>query len=170
MSYRAHMGQVFEVLAEGLAPFVDRRMAAYLDTGSGTDWIREARKWEARAKRDQAQLKTLQEQVGKLITPEQVQTTETELATTRAQLEATRLEALRLKVALQEGLPADLAARLVGEDQEALMADARTLKGLVKPTRGTPDREAGTAPSDNSTPSLTADQALRAAIGIPRKS
>jgi hypothetical protein len=31
------MGQVFEVLAEGLAPYVDRRMAAHLDADA--DWI-----------------------------------------------------------------------------------------------------------------------------------
>jgi hypothetical protein len=31
------MGNVFEVLAEGLAPYVDRRMAAHLD--ADTDWI-----------------------------------------------------------------------------------------------------------------------------------
>ena len=37
MSYRAQMGQVFEVLAEGLAPYVDRRMAAHLDADA--DWI-----------------------------------------------------------------------------------------------------------------------------------
>lgn len=37
MSYRAQMGAVFEVLAEGLAPYVDRRMAAHLDTDD--DWI-----------------------------------------------------------------------------------------------------------------------------------
>lgn len=35
-SYRAQMGEAFEVLAEGLAPFVDRRMAAYLPDD---EWI-----------------------------------------------------------------------------------------------------------------------------------
>ena len=35
-SYRAQMGEAFEVLAEGLAPFVDRRMAA---TFPGDEWI-----------------------------------------------------------------------------------------------------------------------------------
>jgi hypothetical protein len=33
------MGHVFEVLAEGLAPFVDQRMAAHLEADTDTDWI-----------------------------------------------------------------------------------------------------------------------------------
>lgn len=37
MSYRAQMGEVFELLAEGLAPYVDRRMAAYL--ADDDEWI-----------------------------------------------------------------------------------------------------------------------------------
>ena len=37
MSYRAAVGDVLEVLAEGLAPYVDRRMAAHLRSES--DWI-----------------------------------------------------------------------------------------------------------------------------------
>ena len=34
--YRAQVGMVFEAIAEGLAPFVDKRMAAHLE---GDDWI-----------------------------------------------------------------------------------------------------------------------------------
>jgi hypothetical protein len=37
VSYRARMGDVFEALAEGLAPYVDRRMAAHLH--GERDWI-----------------------------------------------------------------------------------------------------------------------------------
>ena len=35
--YRAQVGMAFEAIAEGLAPYVDRRMAAHLD--GGDDWI-----------------------------------------------------------------------------------------------------------------------------------
>ena len=35
-SYRAQVGVAFEVLAEGLAPFVDRRMAAHIPDD---EWI-----------------------------------------------------------------------------------------------------------------------------------
>ena len=34
--YRAQVGMAFEAIAEGLAPYVDKRMAAYLE---GDDWI-----------------------------------------------------------------------------------------------------------------------------------
>lgn len=35
--YRAQVGMAFEAIAEGLAPYVDKRMTAYLD--GGEDWI-----------------------------------------------------------------------------------------------------------------------------------
>ena len=35
--YRAQVGMAFEAIAEGLAPYVDKRMAAHLD--GGADWI-----------------------------------------------------------------------------------------------------------------------------------
>lgn len=42
MSYRAQVGDVLEVLAEGLAPYVDLRMAAHLEADDGSDWILKA--------------------------------------------------------------------------------------------------------------------------------
>lgn len=58
-----------------------------------------------------------------------------ELAEQREQeLEAERLERLRLTVAAQVGLPADMAARLQGQTEEELKEDAERLKEFVKPT------------------------------------
>jgi hypothetical protein len=42
-------------------------------------------------------------------------------------------ENLRLKVAIEKGLPADLVGRLQGDTAEALAADADTLLSLIKP-------------------------------------
>lgn len=39
---------------------------------------------------------------------------------------------LRTKIALQHGIPYDLAGRLVGEDEKSIMADAKMLAELVK--------------------------------------
>ena len=39
---------------------------------------------------------------------------------------------LRTRIALQHGIPYDLASRLVGEDEEALTKDAEKLASLVK--------------------------------------
>lgn len=44
---------------------------------------------------------------------------------------AAALEALRLKVALEKGIPANLAARLQGNDYDELSADADSLSELV---------------------------------------
>jgi len=41
-------------------------------------------------------------------------------------------EKLRTKVALENGLPYDLASRLVGDNEEDLKADAERLSGFVK--------------------------------------
>lgn len=40
---------------------------------------------------------------------------------------------LRTKIALENGLPFDLANRLVGEDEASLKADAERLAGFMKP-------------------------------------
>lgn len=132
----------------------------------GTDWQAQARKWEARAKKDAKALEALKQQVNGLISPEQVHSTEQELAASRGEAEAAKAEALRYRVALEQGLPPDLARRLVGDDEEALVADAKALKGLLKPAKATPDAKAGTAP-ESQPPTMTPDQALRAAIGMP---
>lgn len=49
---------------------------------------------------------------------------------------ASELEAIRYSVALEKGLPANLAARLQGTDRESIEADADSLSELVgaKPT------------------------------------
>ena len=40
---------------------------------------------------------------------------------------------MRTKIALENGLPIDLADRLVGEDEETIKADAERLSAFVKP-------------------------------------
>ena len=45
---------------------------------------------------------------------------------------------LRTRIAIKNGLPIDLADRLVGEDEESIMADAERLAGFVKPKATTP--------------------------------
>lgn len=45
---------------------------------------------------------------------------------------------LRTKIALQQGLPYDLAERLVGDNEESLKADAERLAAFVKPKTAPP--------------------------------
>lgn len=67
---------------------------------------------------------------------------------------AKELEALRYKVALEKGLPANLAARLQGADYDELTADAESLAELVstgtKPSVPRADPSQGQRPIGNS--------------------
>jgi hypothetical protein len=54
-----------------------------------------------------------------------------ENAELQKQQETASLEALRLRVALEKGLPANLAARLQGSDYDELAADADSLSELI---------------------------------------
>lgn len=49
------------------------------------------------------------------------------------ELKAERINNLKMQVALQKGLPADLIGRLQGEDAESLAKDADTLLQFIKP-------------------------------------
>lgn len=51
---------------------------------------------------------------------------------TEAKLGSTSKEALKFKVALDAGLPAVLAERLTGDDEDSLKSDAAKLKELIK--------------------------------------
>ena len=47
------------------------------------------------------------------------------------ELTAVKLGALKQKIALEEGVPIEMADRLTGEDEESLRADAKTIKGFM---------------------------------------
>jgi len=60
---------------------------------------------------------------------------------------------LKTKIALENGLPYDLADRLVGDDEESLKADAERLAGFVKKDDPVPplkDSEPNTGSDENS--------------------
>ena len=63
---------------------------------------------------------------------------EKEVAKLNAKIAGYETASLRTKIALQNGLPFDLAERLVGTDEESLKADAERLAGFIKPTTPTP--------------------------------
>jgi len=100
----------------------------------GTDWKAEARKWEARAKENgkaAEQLKAIED--AKKSELEKANERATQAEAKAAQLEAKQL---RTEVAAEAGIPAALAARLTGATREELLADAKALAELVKPSGG----------------------------------
>lgn len=57
---------------------------------------------------------------------------------------------LRTKIAIQNGLPLDLAERLVGDDEASLKADAERLAGFVKPAAPVPPLKSAEQPIQDS--------------------
>jgi len=75
-----------------------------------------------------------------------------EVAKLNAKIAGYETASLRTKIALQNGLPFDLAERLVGTDEETLKADAERLAGFMKPTTPAPplkDPETSTGGNEN---------------------
>jgi hypothetical protein len=126
------------------------------DKQSAADWQQLARKWEARAKKDADNLAKLQAQVKTLVAPETVADKDRAIAEAQAEAKAARLDALRYRIAVEEQLPASMAARLLGEDEDALRADAKELVAALapKPPRRT---DAGKGTGDNGGPPRTTD-------------
>ena len=98
--------------------------------------------------------------------------TDIEKATNRAaeaekRAAAAEQTALRQKVALMRGLPADLVDRLRGDDEPSLIADADALLALLKtPTSPRADPSQGAKPAPHALNGDGLENALRSKLGI----
>ena len=106
-------------------------------TQADKDWKAETEKWKTLARQHEANSK-------KLLAIEESQKTEAQkLVDARAAAEKTatdsQAEAMRLRVAVAKGLPADLIDRLHGSTKEELEADADALLKLFKTQQSTGD-------------------------------
>lgn len=84
----------------------------------------------------------------------------------KAERDAVRVEALRARVALAKGLPADLADRLRGDDEDSMVEDADRLLVLLKPGKPSGDIDQGVrgeASDKDDKPSMNA--LIRSAAG-----
>jgi hypothetical protein len=120
-----------------------------------------SRKWEARAKANARETARLTERLAKL---EDQGKSDIQRAIERAeQAERARAEAelksLRLDVATRKGLPAAMAARLRGDTEEELEADADELLKLViaKATEKTPPQRDADQGKGNGSTGVTGD-------------
>lgn len=73
------------------------------------------------------------------------------VADLNAKIAGYETSSLRTRIALQNGLPLDLADRLVGEDEASIKADAERLAAFMKPKTTVP-------PLRSQEPSLGADE------------
>lgn len=114
--------------------------------------IAESRKWEARAKADAKALADMKKAMANVLTPEQAADKEAALADAIAKAQAAENAATKYRIALAEGLPADLAERLIGSNEDELREDANRLKGLLKPAAPAADARKGQAQTQPATP------------------
>lgn len=106
-----------------------------------TDWREMARKWERRAKADAAKLAQMEQRVKTLVEPETVADKDRALADAQAEARTARHDALRYRIAAEEGLAPTMALRLLGDDEDALRADAKDMAKALTPQ--TPKRTDG---------------------------
>ncbi len=125
---------------------------ADVEKPQGPDWKAQSRKHEARAKESQAELKKLKDAMSQMLSPDQIADKDAALAAANQRAAEAELKATRLDVALAEGLPRDLAVRLVGTTEEELREDAVRLKELVKAPTAVVDAKKGTNPSPQADP------------------
>ena len=131
-----------------------------------TDVEAELEEWKRSSRKHERNLKELRKKVKSLVDPEQVKTVEEEKRQAELQAQQSATEATRYKVALELGLPADLAARVLGDSEDEMREDAARLKELMgKPARGA-SNGAATSGHNTAEPKPTDLNALlRAAAG-----
>lgn len=115
---------------------------------SDTDYAAEAEKWKSLARKHEERAKANAEAAQKLAEYEDAQKSEQEKLTERAEAaeKAARqheTELLRLRVAMANELPAELAERLRGDTEDELQEDAKRLLELVGSQRKPADLDQG---------------------------
>jgi hypothetical protein len=139
-------------------------------------WRTKAGEWEKRAKGNSRRIKELEPKASQFDALEAASKSELERAqeqTTalQAQLETTQRQALVASVALDKGLPANLARRLQGDSREDLEADADELLAQFPPSdngprRPAPDRSQGSSATPSTTdPAQQFASIIRSQIG-----
>lgn len=108
------------------------------------EWAQsELRNVRAEAANYRTRLREAEQKLADATSPEEIQTAITELREQNAKLERTVLVS---KVARKHGLPDDLAARLTGDDEAALEADAKVLSKYVTAPNDPENLEGGLNP------------------------
>lgn len=124
-------------------------------TDESTDWKAKAREWEKRAKQNMARISELEPKARQFEALEQSTKSELTQAQEQAQalqreLETTQRQALIASVALDKGLPANLARRLQGDSREDLEADADELLSQFQASQSRDPRSPRPDPSQGS--------------------
>lgn len=119
------------------------------------DWKAKAREWEAKSKANHKLVQELQPKAQQFDALQAASQTELERAQQQAdalqrELETTQRQALVASVALDKGLPANLARRLQGDSREDLEADADELLSQFQASQSRDPRSPRPDPSQGS--------------------
>lgn len=87
---------------------------------------KEVRDKERKVAEEQGQFKPLYEKA-----LSDLETIKVQLSEAQAMAESAKLDAVRMKVAAEVGLPPQMAVRLIGKDEEEIKADAEQVKALM---------------------------------------
>lgn len=129
--------------------------------------------WKSKAREQERRAKENADAAKRLADIEAANLTESEKSTRRiaeleSQLSQRELLAVKQRVALNKGLPAELVDRLQGATEEELSDDADALLALVKaPTSPKPDLSQGARGGAVALNSDGLEQALRQKLGLP---
>lgn len=64
------------------------------------------------------------------------------------ELSSVKLAALKQRIAIEEGVPLEMADRLAGEDEDSVREDAQKVKGFIGVKRVAPSFNSNNAPTD----------------------
>lgn len=135
------------------------------ETAEAVEAQAEVEKWRKRHKTSERQLKELRKQVKELVDPAEVATVEAQLTDATGSLQQVQAEAMKYRVALEIGLPMDLAVRLQGDSQEEMLQDAENLKKLMKPEQaGATKAAAASGPQKESAKPQDLNALMRQAV------
>lgn len=131
------VAEVAAAPAQDAAPTNDQQPAT--TPKADTDWVSEARKWEARAKENAAKAKANEQAAARLAELEEAQKTEAQkLADRLAAAEKKALEAERRAFAKDKGVPVSLVTGATPEEWESTATEALAWKGETPKTPAAP--------------------------------
>ena len=118
---------------------VDEPEPPVVDTKSADHWKQFSRKNEKAAKQAMRELEEAQKRIKEFEDRDKTEQERLadEAAAAKAEVEKHKNENLRLRVAAEKNLPADLIDRLQGDNLEDLLADADKFLELMKPAEAT---------------------------------
>lgn len=96
---------------------------------------------------------------------ETIKAKDDEIASLTANVKVAKMEATKMRVATENGIPLQLADRLSGDDEEAIAADAQKMAQYIKKTNAAPFGAAEGTPNPNESAAAAALRTMAHNLG-----